>query len=230
MIRTISAILLAACLCLSAVLVAGPFPAEPVLTPRVDEITGAQIGITYAHHEIHGGRSFTFHWESDPTDTETIGDEGALHFLTPAAASGLIHVIVDVQADDECVFQIREGPTVTASQGTGEDPLNRNRESLGDSAVMDDTGGNNSVTTYTVAEAAAGDLSTGATILHHETLAIGGVAPFASVLNTTSRGQREFVCEAGEDYVFIVTCSTNNDTAIEITLNWYEHVDADFVN
>ena len=85
------------------------------------------------------------------------------------------------------------------------------------------------VSTYTVVEANAGDLSIGTgVILHHETLAIGGTGPFASVQNVLSRGQREIVLLPSTAYVAIIEAVAVGGATNNIILNWYETADVKY--
>jgi len=193
--------------------------------PRpLDRVSGAQVVIELEHHEIHDGNHFTSHYESAAPLPTLVGEETAIGFLTPSLPTR-IHMIVDVRADDESTFEIREDPTVVLGNGLAINPLNRER-SGGQSTMYDlDTPANlNSITTYTVVQANAADLS-GGTILHSETLAIAAGPPFASVLNAVSRGQREWVLVPDTEYVVILTNLTANNTVHEIVLNWYEMID-----
>lgn len=202
----------------------------PVMTARVDPITGAAIAMEYEHHEIHEGKSFTAWQESVAPLPTVIGEETAIGFITPSLPTR-IHMIVDAWADDESVLEIRENPTVTLDTGADAGGLGRHR-SIGDTSLMLTQAAVplvGSLTSYTVLQAAAGDLS-GGTVLHHETLAIAAGPPFASKLNTVSRGQREFILLPDTEYVVILTNSTGNPTVHNIILNWYELADEEFIN
>ena len=201
---------------------------QPMPTP--DQMTGAMPTINYEHVAIHEGKSFTAHYESNPAGLPTnVGDETAIGFVTPAAASSRIHMIIDVRADDESVWELREDPAITLDQGSNLDARNRFRDTVGGALLTNnDTASSSELTSYTVAEANAGNLA-GGTILHSETIAIAAGPPFASVINAQARGQREWILKASTEYVIIVTSSTINDTVHEITLNWYEHVDSNYI-
>jgi len=183
------------------------------------------MGIDLEHHEIHDGKAFTTHYESVAPLPTLVGEETAIGFLTPLAADGFIHLIVDVRADDESTFEIREDPAIVLGGGASSAALNRDR-SGGASLIRN----NNaipvvgSVTHYSAVSAGIAGLA-GGTILHRETIAIAAGPPFASVLNSVSRGQREFILLPNTEYVVILTNLTANDTVHEIVLNWYEMID-----
>jgi hypothetical protein len=207
------------------------YTATPIMTPLVDRITGAALILDHAEHDIHEARSYTFHFESSAPLPTNATEETAIGFITPAATSARFHFTVDVQADDESVWELREDPVIVVDQGTAVTVLNRERSATIASFILTNEtvpvrGG---VTTYNVAEAAAGNLA-GGTILHSETLAAGGGAPFGSVTNTQSRAAREFILLPETEYVIIVTSSTANNTIHHIIINWSEDIDGDFVN
>jgi len=195
----------------------------------LDKITGAALTIDIEHREIHDGHYFKAFYESVAPLPTDIGAETAIGFLTPSLPTR-IHMVIDAWADDESVLEIREDPTVTLAQGTGVTPRNRDRLGAG-SNILDHSAVPvlGLVTTYTVAQAAAGDLSGGA-VLHHETLAIAAGPPFDSVQNAQFRGQREWILLPDTEYVVILTNLTANDTVHNILLNWYEYTHGDWAN
>ncbi len=195
------------------------------VTRAIDAVSLALIGISLEHSRVHQGVMFHAHHESNPASLPTnAGEETAIGFRTPAAAISRIHMIIDVRADEESVWELREDPTVVLNQGTRSQPRNRFRDSSISSLLNDlETNTPNGVSTFDVGEANLADLSGGA-ILEHETLAIAGGPPFAGVANSEARGQREWILKAETEYVIIITSSTIADTVHEISLTWYETV------
>ncbi len=197
------------------------------VTRSVDAVSRALISISLEHSRLHQGVMFHAHFESAAPLPTNAGEETAISFITPAAADGRVHMIIDVRADEESVWELREDPTITLANGADITPANRFRDSdntsnlIGRSLASNNV--SNAVTVYNVAEAAAADLS-GGTILEHETLAIAGGPPFAGVGNSEARGQREWILKADTEYVIIITSSTIADTVHEISLTWYETV------
>ena len=191
----------------------------------LDGMSGAAIVVDHQESFLHQGKMFHAHYESDPTDSNLIGEETAISFITPAAASGRVHLIIDVRADEESVWELREDPTITLNNETPLLAFNRFRDSTNTSGMIDTgtaPGTTGRVSRHNVAEAAAADLS-GGTILEHETIAIAGGPPFGGVGNAEERGEREWILMAETEYVIILTCSSNNNTTHEISLTWYEH-------
>lgn len=204
---------------------------EPVLTPKVDRITGSALIIDHAENDVHEGKSFKFHFESSAPFPTDIGEETAVGFITPAAELGFVHLSISVTANDESVWQLREDPGIVLDSGTEFPTHNRNRISPNTSGVSGNTtaGSLADMTGYNVLEADTAGLAGGA-VLHSETIAIGGVAPFGSVTNEESRDAKEWILKADTEYVIIVTSSTVNTTAHQITLDWSEDIPSDFVN
>ncbi len=213
------AVIVAIALCLpllAATTMQSPIP--------LDGMSGAAIVVDHQESFLHQGKMFHAHYESDPTDSNLIGEETAIGFTTPAAASGRVHMIIDVRADEESVWELREDPAIVLGSGNELNPLNRFRDSANRSALI----GNNATlpvnayTTYDVGEANTAGLA-GGEILEHETIAIAGGPPFGGVGNAEARGEREWILMADTEYVIILTCSSNNNTTHEISLTWYEH-------
>lgn len=201
----------------------------------LDRNTGAAIIVTHEEHDIHQGNSFTFHFQSAAPLPTAIGEETAVGFTTPTTAESgkLIHMTVSALADDESTFEIREAPTVVVDQGDELDALNRFRPSVNISELRTHQTAppRGALTTYNVAKANSANLEVGTgTVLHSETLAIGGAAPFASAENILARGQKEWILKPGTDYVIILTNLTINDTVHHITLNWSESEIAHYVS
>ncbi len=196
--------------------------------PTPDKLSGAVVEISNEHSKIHDGKAFKAMWEAA---TAGAGEETAIGFLTPPLPT-LIHFIMDAWANDESILELREGPTVVLTQGSPLAVLNRFRGNANTSVMIDHDVVRNvgQLTSYTVAEANLGNLAIGTgTILHHETLAIGGTGPFASVQNVLSRGQREIVLLPSTEYVAIIEAVAAGGATNNIILNWYETIDVKYI-
>ena len=208
-----------------------------VIARARDAMTNSLKHVGFVEHEIDAGKSFTVGFEnvsvlssssssSGATIVEgTFGNKTAIGFVTPAAASGLIHMTVDAWANRESIFEIREDPYIVLNEGTVTAPFNRFRDSANTSGMLanETLATPDNVSTYTEGQIDAANLS-GGDILHHETLAVGDVAPFESALNTKPWEERKFILKASTEYVAILTASTANDTFHKLRLNWNEHV------
>ncbi len=215
-------------LVLSLPLLAAYTTMRPMPTP--DQMSGAVVGISNEHSKLHDGLAFYAHYESEAPLPTNAGEETAIGFVTPATASGRVHMVIDVRADEESVWELREDPAITLDQGLAALPRNRFRDSDNTSGMLPNEAAAvaGAVSTYTVIAAAAGNLA-GGTILEHETLAIAGGPPFGGVGNSEARGEREWILMASTEYVIIITSSTIADTVHEIALHWYETVDKNYI-
>jgi len=205
------------------------YNATPVMTPRVDGITGAAITIAYVHHEIHEGEAFTAGYSV--TTAATDDHRTAIVLTVPTtAAEGRVHMTATFSATDPAEVFILEAPAfVDFTQGTTGPVLNRFRGSTNTSGVLDTEAvpAANAVETWTEAQLAAGTFLGVGDELFHQLLG-GGGGPFAA--GGTSRGQQEFVLEPAHTYIFYVQNIGANANTHAITLAWYEHVDGDFTN
>ncbi len=199
--------------------------------PMIDKFSGAAVEIDWAHHKIHSEDFFTAHYESMAPLPTNAGEDTAISFSTPAEAVSprRVHLFFDAWANDESVLEFREGPAIVLGN---ESPLlifNRRRGSPNTSILrrnnIAQTAGQ--LSSHTVVQAAAAGLA-GGTILHHETIAIGGNPPFAGVMNGQARSEREWPLDFDTNYVLILTSSTINDTVHNLILNWYEHADSQY--
>ncbi len=199
--------------------------------PMVDKLSGATVTIGHEENNIHQGEFFTAHFESSAPLPTNVGDETAISFRTPAeAVSGKrIHLVFDISANDESIFEFREAPTIVLNNESTLPILNRLRSSP-NTSVLIDRGGPPTVgqlSSHNVAEANLANLG-GGTILFTETLAIGGAAPFGGTSNGQSREEREWILNFDTEYVFILTNNTVNNTLHHMMLEWYEHADSNY--
>jgi len=190
----------------------------------INKYTGAAMTCDHELAELFHGHSFMAQYEAI---TAGVGEETAIGFLTPSLPMR-VHLSVDAWASDESVLEIREDPVIVLNSGLARVPFNRDR-SGGNSLMRDNDGPANvdSVTTYTVAQAIAGGLA-GGVILHHETLAIGGTHPFASMMNGVVKAQRGFLLLPDTEYVAIITAVAVGGATNNIVINWHEHQDAHY--
>jgi hypothetical protein len=201
----------------------------------IDRESGASVTLDNAEADIHRGNAFTFHFQSSAPLPTAVPEETAVGFTTPTVAQSakIIHMWVDALADDESTFEIREAPTVVLDQGTNsQKPIQRNRNLNAShlSVLRSHQAASvaNRITTYNVAQAAAANLAASGLVLHTETLAVGGGAPFASVENTAAAAIRQWLLRPATDYVVILQNLTANDTTHHITLNWSETEPANY--
>jgi hypothetical protein len=195
------------------------------MTPRVDRITGAAIGIAYEHHEVHEGGAFSAFFQNA---LAAIGEQTVIAFITPATGP-LIHIVADAWANDSVDLIISEAPTIIGAGAAGNPvPLNRNRQIATASQVTRTENPQTVGEVSTYNEAQAGASFTTGTTLWQETFG-GANHPLAQAGGQT-RGGREFVLAPATAYGFEIFANTNNATNTNLILTWYEHTSKDFVN
>ena len=186
---------------------------------KIDAVTGVDMSIDYAHHELHSGSSFTAQVNQLVSDTN---DRTTLGLLTPAGTK-LLHMFASMSASAAALCLIREGAAVGADTGATHAVINRRRDSATATIALDtsqspDTAG--SITYWN--EAAQGSVTEDGTLLWQAVLG-GGSGPRAS--GGENRGEAEFILKPSTQYVFYVKSLTNDDNYHAVLLGWYEHID-----
>ena len=185
----------------------------------VDSATHALTTITYAHHEIHGGRSFTAHF--DNTTTNDNDHRTAIGFQV-SNTERWPHITIEITASHPAEFSLIEAPTIDLADGTEIVIYNRDRNSTNKSTILDlanpQVAGN--VTTYTEAQIAAATFSGGTTIAH--LYIVGGGGPKA--IGGVARGSQEWILDQGAKYVLLMQNVGANINLHEIHIDWYEHI------
>ena len=185
--------------------------------PRIDASTGALIRISYVHHEIHGGSSFTTYYTR--TTTADTAYRSGIYLLTPTDKE--VHMVASFSASTAATYSICEGVTIDANEGTASIIYNRDRNSAKTSLVRDNatTPALNYVTTWTEVQLAAANFSAG-TVLRTEPLQVGsGPKPAGGV----SRGTEEYILKKNTKYFFRITNTAASANTHHILLDWYEH-------
>lgn len=183
---------------------------------RSDSMTDVLSVIDYAHHEIHGGSSFTSSAHADPlADAATL----VLAFRTPDSTERP-HMFTGFSTLVGGFLELWEDPTWTAGTGAQVAIINRLRvRPLHASTLLEDTTGA-FLATDNVIQDPAGLNVAAATCLHvHYAF---GVTPRPS--QSKRRADHEFVLEPDTQYAVRFTAVGNNNAA-QILLNWYEHTD-----
>lgn len=201
---------------------------EPVMTPKVDNITGAALILDHAEHDVHDGKAFTVSWST--TTAATDDHRTAISFTTPAASAGLAHMTMTFSATDPAEVFILESPAIAdGTQGFSRTIRNRNRTSSNLSAIVDMEAAPfpNAVEVWTEAQLAAGTFLGVGTELFHQLLG-GGSGPFSAGGDT--RADQEFILAPGTDYIVYIQNVGATANSHVITLNWSEDVNGDFAN
>ena len=187
--------------------------------PRLDSITHALNTIDYAHHEIHGGTSFTADYTV--TTAATDAHRSAIYLLTPVSVP-LLHMVVSFSASYAAQYSICEGVTIDLNEGTnGVVIYNRDRNSATTSAARDNATAHtaNKVTTFTEAEIAGANFTTG-TVIRTVPVVAGAVPKPAG---GSSRDTQEYILKRNTPYVFLLTNVGANANVHHMLLDWYEH-------
>jgi len=189
-----------------------------VRVPRLDASTHAFNVIDHAHHEVHGGSSFSIHIDNITANTDDhrtfIGFECPnttkwFHFTIMIAASGAAEAF------------LVENVTIDDDEGTELVTLDRNRNTANTSTVLslESTPTAGSVTWMLEAELAAANFSY-VTILDHVQL-VAGAGPKA--IGGTARSDQEWILKQGLKYGVWIQNVGASVNLHEIHLDWYEH-------
>ena len=175
--------------------------------PPIDAVAGVGIGTSQAHHKIHEGDSFVVDYiDTEMEDTAYIG----VGFTTPAASSGLIHILVAFASKTSAHIDMIESPSL--GQGTSITAFNRRRDSTNVTSVTN-------LKSYNSADG--------------DTIIVGGgvvVHDFYVWADKKATGQGgravdEFVLAPLTEYAFKLTADAGSNAG-QIILNFYEHVDS----
>ncbi len=171
-----------------------------------DKNTGAIIIISNGHHETHDGNSFFVAAYDLDLDN---GQELSIALKTPPSPIQT-HMFIDASNSSESIFQILEGPTITAASGTQQPAMNKNRILKSTSGVKDIDGIADMIT-VNPAITSDGVTSPGVLI---------GAGREKGVSST--REELEVILDYDTLYAFRITAGADNGSA-NISLSWYEH-------
>ena len=174
-----------------------------VNTIKKDAITGANLDISYEHHEIHGGSSFVTS-EVRQVDTTTFKWQ-----ITTPATTTYSHVIFDISCSGEMLFVVTEGSDRT--DGTALTEINRRR--VGTPAVA------GTIVTHTP----TGGTTDGATQIFTSRTGATGVGS-KTIEGGGTRGINEYILKPGTKYVLSVT--TFASVYVSFIVDWYEHTES----
>ena len=186
---------------------------------RIDASTNSLPTMSYEHHEIHSGNSFTCYYIQEVSDTN---DRSIITFRTPDTTKYL-HLIAAGSSTISALVIITEAPTITNNTGAPLTIYNRRRVGTPTASMVWDTSQNPDVqgqATY-FTEATMGNV-TGGTVMDSIPLGAGS-GPKA--VGGLSRGTQEWILKPNVLYAFEIKSLTNDDNTHWIELNWYEHTD-----
>lgn len=163
---------------------------------RVDSATGALNVIDYAHHEIHGGSSFTADYTVELGNGATID----ILVITPNTTKWA-HMEYNLLCELETELKIYEGVT-TSNDGTGLTEFNRNR---------------NSATAATTVVSHTPTVTNTGTLIRTKHFGTGKTS------GGEAREIGEFILKQNTKYLYRITNATTSNNYISFILNWYEH-------
>ncbi len=214
---------------LSTPSVALPLTAQPVMTPKVDNITGAAQVIDWEHSKLHQGDSYVATYSVTTANLDN--QRTVIAFTTPVVNLGRVHVTFNYSSSDPADAILYEVPTITdATQGTEAVPLNAFRESTNTSGMQSleaAPAANGSYSTYNEAEVAAANIAATGTVIWQFQLGTGS-GPFAQ--GGTSRGDAEVILASGTLYWIMLRNQGASANSHALNLRWYESIDGDFAN
>jgi len=169
--------------------------------PTVDSVTGAVLGISYDHHEIHEGNSYHV------SDVQAVDDTIQYWVVTAPDSLAWGHMVFGVEGTGEIAVTITEGGDRTPS--TALTAINRNRNSSNTATVTVHRGYTAGTTdgAVTIWGSRSGSTSQGGN------LSLAGVG----------RGRLEY--ELKQDTQYIIAVETFAAIHVSIELDWYEHED-----
>ena len=179
----------------------------------VDTSTRVQIGIDYAHHEIHDGSMFEASVNSSASDFDT-GDELWIAFKTPNATKEL-HAVIESTVTGACMFKFIEAPTIALDAGTARVAYCHNLDLANTATIIsNETVPQAGFYNYNE-DAAGGDVTAGTTIIERTIGAgkdkVGGEARSS-----------EWILKKNTLYAFVLVAQADNIRA-NIAIDFYEH-------
>ncbi len=179
-----------------------------LLDEVLDGLAWAVKVLDYAHAEVHGGRAFTLFAVDQDLDTS---DTLVIAFRTPDVAR-LLHFTAVPGNTSASLFEILEGPTITAGTGSDLTPVNRYRDSVNASGVLDFT-----------ATPVANQATLGPTITDDGTVIwADAVGTGRNKGSGTGADRDERILKRDTVYAVRLTGLADNGLAT-IGLSWYEH-------
>jgi len=195
------------------------YTAAERLNLAADKATNALNTISYEHHEIHSGGSYTCHYNNTCTNT---GEMTVIAFNTGNTAKW-VHLVAEVSATAAAYFAVYETTSIDNGEGTALTIYNRNRNSSNTSTVstIDATPTVGSASSYDETAAAGANITTTTELVRTYL----GAGQKVTASGGDSRGVAEFVLKQNTQYAFMVVSTTDDDNTHNIVLDFYEHTD-----
>lgn len=187
-------------------------PNDPERLGEFDPMHKMPVGIDIVHSEIHEGKHFEAHAESDGSTVASI----VMAFKVPAGTKRA-HMTVDWKVSDRAHIEILEGATWDTNTGTIIAPIDNNRNTDNTSLLQEDK---------TATPAWTG----GGVLIDPDNIA-GGLAlhtDYAYALKQAggdkSLARHEWILKNDETYVIRISEDGGN-CYMGIVAHWYEHTD-----
>lgn len=164
----------------------------------LDDMTTSLVVISFEHHEIHEGNTFT----ADYFPGDVSAGASAIIVLETANTSSWCHVLYEAESENETTLYMLEDVSY-ASSGTRIIPRNKNRNS------------STSSPTWIHYEPSSLSLS-GATLIRVRHWGSG------KAIGGYDRGLHEVVLKKNTKYAFILVNNSVSSSWIEFILHWYE--------
>jgi hypothetical protein len=179
------------------------------LTAGLDDMSGDLAVISFAHHEIHQGSTFT-------AEVHDAGGAAVnIAFKTPAGTKRA-HMIFSFTTESKAHLDIVEGPSWDTNTGTVVVPTNCSRNSSTTSILLEDKSATPSFTAngvlINVTNIAGGAI--GRAFYTFSGKNVGG----------ESGARQEMILAVNETYVLLLT-SDDGSKGLQLRVEWYEHTD-----
>jgi hypothetical protein len=170
---------------------------------KVDELTAANVGLDYAHYEVHEGDAFSCCYYASTASGGVI----SMNIESPTTTKRA-HLLLSVESNLPGVMVLYENPTWSAAgTGTALTSFNCNRNST-----------NTALTKLYSAPTLSGTL-TGTTIM---TRVVGAGNSNQTRVGGSVRSGFEYILKGSDKYYVKFTADTNA-TLVSINVEWYEH-------
>lgn len=179
-----------------------------------DTMTNAMVKISYTHHKIHDGCSFTVAY----ADTTLADGETIIMAFKTMSGTKKAHLFIEFSTLVGGYIEIWEAPTWTTNTGTATAIINRRRDA------------NPKVSGLTEDKTATPAFTTTGNILVNPTGLAGGTSLHkhyawgerGKVGAIGQRDENEFVLRPDTQYAIVFNGIGANNKA-QVILNWYEH-------
>ncbi len=168
----------------------------------LDSSTRALVTIDSAHHEVHGGGSFT------KSDTVACNTTTCKWQVTTPNTTKYAHLVFDLNCTGEATYLVTEGSDRT--DGTALTEVNRNRV------------GTPTAATVIVTRTPTGGTTDGAIILFSKRSGITNIAS-KNLAEGSARANNEWILKPNTKYVISVT--TYAAVYVTAAVDWYERTD-----